>query len=116
MRAYAKRDAISHPDPNAMFQYKRGPQGEVLPDEEEDESEKPDKEGAFKIWKWEMEMRFVHGHDKDFDYQSVDYNEDYDDRAEQEREIEDAYYAEEEPKFEREDGKEPQGETGIQDY
>lgn len=116
-RADAKRDAIEHPDPNSMFQYTRGPHGEfILNGEDEDESGKLDKESAYKTWKWEMEMRFVKGLDKDFDYQDVDYNEEYDDRAEQEREIEEAYYAEEEPQFALEDGQAPQGETGIQDY
>jgi len=117
MRAYAKRDAVDHPDPNAMFSYKRGPNGEIIPDEEADgEREALDKEDAFKMWKWEMEMRFVRGYDQDFDYADVDLNEEYDDRKEQERDIEEAYYAEQEPRFEREDGQEPQGETGVQDY
>lgn len=113
-RAEAKLYALEHPDPNAMFGYKRGPNGEIL---EEDLDEIPaNKEEGFKRWKWEMEMRFVRGGDTDFDYDSVDLNEEYDDREEEEREALEAYFAEQEPSWDLEEGQEPQGQTGIQDY
>jgi hypothetical protein len=113
-RAEAKLDALANPDPNAAFQYKRGPNGEIYA-EEQDEIPQSKEEG-FKRWKYEMEMRFLRGDDDDFDYDAVDKSEEFDDRAEEERVELDEYLADEEPGFALEDGQEPQGETGIQDF
>jgi len=110
-------EALAHPDPNATFSYKRGPQGEVLA-EEKDEIPLNKEEGQ-KRWRWEMEMRFLRGGDDDFEYKDVDESEEYDDRGEEEREAEEKYFAEEEPEWVVEDSQKaakPQGETGIQDY
>jgi hypothetical protein len=114
MRAEAKLNALSNPDPNATFQYKRGPSGEIFA-EEQDEVPQSKKEG-FKRWKYEMEMRFLKGDDDDFDYNAVDKSEAFDDKAEEERMEMDEYLADEEPSFALEAGQQPQGETGIQDY
>jgi hypothetical protein len=113
-RAEAKLDALQHPDPNATFQYKRGPNGEVFA---EDRDEVPDsKEEGMKRWKYEMEMRFLRGDDEDFEYADVDCSEEFDDRAEEEREELDEYLEGEEAGFVLEDGQEPKGETGVQDF
>lgn len=107
-------DALSHPDPNAMFSYTRGPNGEIIA---EDEGEVPSsKEEGERMWRWEMTMRFLRGFDNDFDYKSVDENDAYDDlNEEQER-----YFDDEDPEWILEEGSgiqaRLQGETGIQDF
>ena len=115
--------ALNTPDQNAIFTYRRGKDGEILAEEKD---EVPvDKEEGRKRWHWEMELRFVSGRDNDFDYHTVDQNDEYDDRATEEREAEERYFMEEEPEFViGEDGVkrskskelELEGETGIQDY
>src|ERR1700753_1907562 len=83
-RSEAKLDAIRHPDPNSMFTYRRGPDGEILA---EDRDEVPaNKEEGRARWRWEMEARFLRGGDDDFDYDVVDKNPEYDDRVLEERE------------------------------
>ncbi len=114
MRSEAKLYALAHPDPNSTFQYRRGPNGEILT-EENDEIPQTKEEGLARC-KWEMELRFVRGDDHDFDYPSVDDNEEWDDKLQEERDRQDAYFAKEEPSWELEDGRTIQGETGIQDY
>jgi hypothetical protein len=115
-RSEAKFEALSHPDPNAMLSYSRGPNGEILA-EDKDEIP-PSKEEGEKLWRWEMTLRFLRGEDSDFDYAAVDENDDYDDwNEEQER-----YFDDEEPEWtvEGENGgdikSQLQGETGIQDF
>ena len=119
-RSEAKLDALRHPDPNAMFTYKRGPDGEVLA---EDRDEVPaNKEEGLARWKWEMEARFLRGGDEDFDYEAVDNNAEFDDRELEERDAQDKYFDEETPKFV--DGEEGlarsesqlHGQTGVQDF
>ena len=120
-RSEAKLDAIRHPDPNSMFTYKRGPDGEILA---EDRDEVPaDKEEGRARWRWEMETRFLRGGDEDFDYDAVDNNAEYDDRVLEERDAQDKYFDEEEPEFVGSDAavaksksRELQGETGVQDF
>jgi hypothetical protein len=113
-RSEAKLEALANPDPNATFAYKRGPHGEILA--EEDDEIPTTKEEGLKLWKYEMEMRFLRGNDADFDYESVDKNEAYDDLTEIDRDRQDKYFDEEEPSWDLENGKESQGETGIQDF
>lgn len=115
-RSEAKFEALSHPDPHAMFSYTRGPNGEILA-EDRDEIP-PNKEEGEKAWRWEMTLRFLRGEDGDFDYTSVDNNDEYDDwNVEQEK-----YFDDEEPEWLVEgvdDGEVKshlQGETGIQDF
>ncbi|KAL4808765.1 coiled-coil domain-containing protein-domain-containing protein [Aspergillus unguis] len=115
LRSEAKMDALSHPDPHAIFTYARGPNGEILA--EENDEIPPTKEEGEKAWKWEMTMRFLRGEDADFEYDKVDRNEEYDDQsAEQEK-----WFDEEEPEW-VDDGNGGDvrdrltGETGVQDF
>jgi hypothetical protein len=120
-RSEAKLEALRHPDPNAIFTYKRGPNGEVLA---EDRDEVPaNKEEGLARWKWEMEARFLRGGDDDFDYDAVDNNPEYDDRVLEEQDAQDKYFDDQEPEFvQGEDGvartnsHQLHGETGIQDF
>ncbi|KAF2424480.1 hypothetical protein EJ08DRAFT_594997 [Tothia fuscella] len=114
LRSEAKLEALAHPDPNSTFQYKRGPGGEIMAEEKDDVP--LNKDEGMRRWRWEMEMRFLRGDDTDFDYDSVDKSEVYDDLTEEERERQDEYFKEEQPTFLLEDGKRPEGETGIQDF
>ncbi|KAK5042940.1 hypothetical protein LTR84_011996 [Exophiala bonariae] len=129
-RSEAKLDALKHPDPNSVFTYKRGPNGEIL-EEEKDEVPATKEEGLAR-WKWEMECRFLRGGDTDFDYQGeVDNSEAYDDLVSEERDAQDRYFDGETPEFvsrtrtgstnEGDDGDlkkdlKLEGETGIQDF
>jgi hypothetical protein len=113
-RSEAKLEALAHPDPNSTFHYRRGPGGEIMA---EDDDEIPaSKEEGFARWRWEMEMRFLRGDDNDFDYSTVDDNEDYDDKAQEERDHQDDYFAQEEPSWNIEQGRQITGETGVQDF
>ncbi|KAF3406940.1 hypothetical protein DPV78_001527 [Talaromyces pinophilus] len=113
LRSEAKMDALAHPDPNAMLSYRRGPNGEIVAEDEDDIP--ANKEEGERRWRWEMEMRFLKGADYDFDYETVDENDEYDDwNEEQER-----YFDEEEPEwiFDKEEGniqkEKLTGETGM---
>ncbi|KAI2008216.1 hypothetical protein LOY97_004412 [Ophidiomyces ophidiicola] len=114
MRAELKMEALAHPDPNATITYTRGPQGEILA-EEDDEIPATREEGEER-WKTEMELRFLRGADPDFDYAAVDECEDYDDLSEEQ----DKYFDDEEPEWLVEKGEDGQvelrGETGVQDF
>ncbi|KAL4872438.1 hypothetical protein BDV12DRAFT_143312 [Aspergillus spectabilis] len=116
LRSEAKMDALSHPDPHAMFSYARGPNGEILA-EDRDEIPKSKEDGE-KAWRWEMTMRFLRGEDDDFDYTGVDGNEEYDDLSEEQE----RYFDDEEPEWlvEESEGNDVtsrlQGETGVQDF
>ncbi|KAJ5836635.1 hypothetical protein N7447_002661 [Penicillium robsamsonii] len=116
LRSEAKMEAISHPDPNAMMSYTRGPDGEILA-EDRDEIP-PNKEEGERLWRWEMGLRFMQGNDPDFEYATVDQNEDYDDHTDKQ----DQYFEDQEPEWviddTRGDEAHPnlQGETGIQDF
>jgi len=114
MRSEAKMDALAHPDPKSTMSYRRGPNGEIL---EEEAGEVPQcKEEGESRWRWEMEMRFLRGDDDDFNYTEVDENEEWDDKASEERDRQEAYFKEEEPEWMLEDGKAVQGQTGVQDF
>ena len=113
--------ALNNPDNNAMFTYKRGPDGEIVA-EEKDEIPANKEEGQ-KRWRWEMEMRFIKGEDTDFDYSTVDRNDEYDDRMAEDLDAEEKYFGAETPEFvmgedgvKRSKSKELEGETGIQDF
>ncbi len=114
-RAEAKRDALTAPDPNSLFTYNRGPQGQIV---EEDKDEVPmTKEEGHKWWVDEMTQRFLRGGDDDFEYAKID-NEKYDD-PEEERDIQDKWFESMDSDFDTDgEGKEKvlYGETGIQDY
>jgi hypothetical protein len=115
-RAEAKKDALSQPNPDSLFVYKRGPSGEIL---EEDKDDVPMSKEEGKAW-WidEMTMRFLKGADEDFDYKPVDSSHIYDD-PEEERDIQERWFESMESDFDSDgEGKEKMltGETGIQDY
>ncbi|KAF2114147.1 coiled-coil domain-containing protein-domain-containing protein [Lophiotrema nucula] len=115
-RAEAKKDALAHPDPTSLFEYKRGPQGQIM--EEEKDEVPPTKDEGRAWWVDEMRQRFLRGDDEDFNYTAVDENEKYND-PEEERDIQDAYFDSMESDFDTDgEGKEKvlTGETGIQDY
>jgi hypothetical protein len=113
--------ALTSADKNALFMYKRGPDGEIVAEEKD---EIPvDKEEGLKRWRWEMEMRFIRGADSDFDYRTIDENDEYDDRAAEDLEAEERYFGAETPEFvmgadavKRSESEELEGETGIQDF
>jgi Coiled-coil domain containing protein (DUF2052) len=113
LRSEARLEALSRPDPHSLFSYSRGPNGEIL---EEDQDDVPqNKDEGWSRWKYEMEMRFLRGDDDDFEYETVDDNQAYDDREEEDRQELEKYLDDEEPNWVT-DGKTPQGETGVQDF
>lgn len=114
-RAEAKKDALAQPDPNSLFTYNRGPQGQIV---EEDKDDVPmTKEEGRKWWVDEMTQRFLRGGDDDFEYAKVDHAR-YD-PIEEERDLQDRWFESMESDFDSDgEGKEKvlTGETGIQDY
>ena len=121
-RSEAKMEALAQPDISGTFVYKRGPNGEILA---EDQDDVPlDKEDGKRKWREAMELRFLAGQDGDFEYKTVDESEDFDDRGIEDREEEERYFAEEEPEWVSDGGgpghkKETaglKGETGVQDF
>jgi hypothetical protein len=115
-RAEAKKDALSAPDPNSLFTYNRGPQGQIV-EEEKDDIPMTKEEGRA-WWVDEMTQRFLRGGDEDFEYSKVDKSQKYD-PLEMERDLQDAYFESMESDFDSDgEGKEKvlTGETGIQDY
>lgn len=70
-------------------------------------------------WRREMEIRFLKGEDTEFEYPAVDKSEEFDDRGTEEREEEEKWFEEEEPRWvvgseATEEGL--QGQTGVQDF
>ncbi|KAF1939854.1 hypothetical protein EJ02DRAFT_456521 [Clathrospora elynae] len=115
-RAEAKKDALAEPDPNSLFTYNRGPQGQIVA---EDKDDIPMTKEEGRVW-WvdEMTQRFLRGGDDDFEYKKVDGNYKYD-PVELERDLQDAYFESMESDFDSDgEGTEKvlRGETGIQDY
>ena len=99
---------------------KRDGAGEILP---ETEDEVPgSKEEGMETWRREIETRFLKGGDTDFEYGAVDESEEFDDRGTEEREEEEKWFEEEEPRWvvspkeEGPVGKSLQGQTGVQDF
>lgn len=121
-RSEAKMEALRQPDSSTKMTYRHGPHGEILA---ENPDEVPlDKEDGKKRWREAMELRFLKGDDGDFNYREVDESEEYDDRGLEEREEQERYFAEEEPKWvldhdvidKDHDTTRLKGQTGIQDY
>lgn len=115
-RAEAKKNALSHPNPDSLFTYDRGPQGQIV--EEDKDDVLMNKEEGQAWWKDEMTQRFLLGRDTDFDYKKVDLNSKYDD-PEEERDLQEEYFDSMDSDFDSDgEGKEKilTGETGIQDY
>lgn len=114
VRSEAKIDALQHPDPNSPLIYSRAPDGSITAVEQDESERAQGPEHGWEKWKDVMGLRFINGTDGDFDYATVDENEDYDDRAEQDqRQLED-YLDDEEAIFVGE-GR-PTGQTGVQDF
>ncbi|KAF2124315.1 hypothetical protein P153DRAFT_426737 [Dothidotthia symphoricarpi CBS 119687] len=115
-RAEAKKDALAQPNPNSLFIYNRGPQGQIV---EEDKDEVPmTREEGRAWWVDEMTQRFLRGEDGDFEYKNVDGKWEFDD-PEEERDVQDRWFESMESDFDSEgEGREKvlMGETGVQDY
>lgn len=114
LRSEAKIEALAHPDPSMPLQYTRGSNGEILAND----GDLPEsKEEGQKQWRRLMELRFLSGQDADFDYREIDDNEAWDDKTQEERDFEDAYFDKEEERWVLEESVEQlSGETGIQDF
>ncbi|KAK9235260.1 coiled-coil domain-containing protein-domain-containing protein [Lipomyces kononenkoae] len=78
-------------------------------------------------WQYLMTLRFLEGQDTDFDYDEVDFDEQWDDLAQLARDREDEYFDAEEPKWYEDDdrgdsmdyksnGHTLKGQTGVQDF
>jgi hypothetical protein len=94
--------------------YSRAADGSITGIEQDADERAQGKEDGWERWKEVMGLRFIRGGDEDFDYASVDENDDFDDRAEEDRQKLEEYLGEEEERFIGE-GK-PSGETGVQDF
>lgn len=112
VRSEAKIEALQRPESNGAITYKRAPDGHILAVDQDEEA--TDKDGAWKRFVDLMTQRFLRGDDSDFDYPTVDDNEEYDDRHEEERRRLEQYIDDQTPEF-LGDGH-PSGETGVQDF
>ncbi|KAG8525746.1 uncharacterized protein KY384_000506 [Bacidia gigantensis] len=113
-RSEAKVEALRNPDDAAQMRYRRDEKGEII-GEEKGEVPLTREEGRQR-WSQELELRFLRGADTDFEYGSVDKNEEYDDRQTAEREVQEAWFDEEEPKWVAQGVDKVACETGIQDF
>ncbi|KAF2159719.1 hypothetical protein M409DRAFT_29879 [Zasmidium cellare ATCC 36951] len=114
VRSEAKLEALQHPDPNSPMVYKRAQDGSIVGVEADEEFRPRTKEDAWAMWTDVMEQRFLRGDDRDFDYAVVDRNEEFDDRAEEDRSQLEDYVGREDAQFVGEGL--PTGETGVQDF
>ncbi|KAI9783297.1 MAG: hypothetical protein M1816_001429 [Peltula sp. TS41687] len=129
MRSEAKLAALNHPESSAVT-YRRDERGEIYAEDLHDDDPKSKEEGQLR-WRREMTERFLRGDDADFDYQIVDRDEAWDDTRQEERDEEERWFTEEEPRWilnddtaGRDDAdpgfgnvtKMAEGETGIQDF
>lgn len=114
VRSEAKLEALQHPDPNSPMVYRRAQDGSIVGVDADEEFRPQTKADAWSMWLDVMEQRFLRGDDKDFDYETVDQNDEYDDRAEEDRSELDDYVDKEDAQFLGEG--QPTGETGIQDF
>ncbi|KAK5685251.1 hypothetical protein LTS10_003328 [Elasticomyces elasticus] len=114
MRSEAKLAALKHPDPNDAIAYQRAPDGSITGVEADGDERAASREEGRARWDDIMRQRFLRGEDDDFEYATVDENDMYDDRSEEDqRQLED-YLAKQDEEFVGE-GK-PSGETGVQDF
>lgn len=112
VRSEAKIAALQRPESSGAVTYKRAPDGHILAVDQDEEA--TDKAGAWSRWLDIMTQRFLRGEDQDFDYTTVDDNEDYDDRDEEERRRLEQYIDDQTPEYV---GEGPAaGETGVQDF
>ena len=113
-RSEAKIEALNNPDPASPLAYVRATDGSITAMEQDVDDRAQTRESGWEMWKDAMTRRFLRGDDSDFAYETVDTNEDYDDRDEQDRAALERYLDEEEESFVGVD--QPTGETGIQDF
>ena len=114
VRSEAKIEALQHPDPNSPLVYSRAADGSINAVEQDAGERAQSRVDGRQKWIDVMGLRFINGRDGDFDYAIVDENDEYDDRAEEDRQQLEEFLGEEEEKFVGE-GK-PTGQTGILDY
>jgi hypothetical protein len=114
VRSEAKLEALKHPDPNSPIVYQRAADGSIVAFEQDEDDRALSREEGWSRWTDIMGQRFLRGEDRHFDYGSVDENDEYDDRATQDRERLEEWLDGEE--VEHPAGYVPTGETGIQDY
>jgi hypothetical protein len=112
VRSEAKIAALQRPESSGSITYKRAPDGHILAVDQDEEA--TDKDGAWKRFVDLMTQRFLRGDDSAFDYPTVDDNEEYDDRDEEERRRLELFLDDQPPEF-LGDGQ-PRGETGVQDF
>ncbi|KAK9482769.1 coiled-coil domain-containing protein-domain-containing protein [Lipomyces starkeyi] len=100
--------------------------GESAAEEVEDADVESREEGE-RQWQYLMTLRFLEGLDTDFNYDDVDFDEQWDDMAQLARDREDEYFDAEEPTWYEDDGNGHsmhekssghvlKGQTGIQDF
>lgn len=114
VRSEAKIEALQHPDPNSPLTYTRAPDGSIIAIEQDESERAKGIENGWEQWKDVMELRFLRGDDVDFDYTTVDENDEYDDRIEEDQKQLEAYLEDEEERFVG--GGMPTGQTGVQDF
>ncbi|KAK5170304.1 uncharacterized protein LTR77_004891 [Saxophila tyrrhenica] len=115
IRSEAKLAALRNPDPNSPTVYTRAADGSITGVEQDVDDRPRDRQQGWEKWRDVMGLRFVGGRDEEFEYAGVDGSEEFDDRAEVERERLDEYLEGEEERFVG-DGPRPVGETGVQDF
>ncbi|KAK5707888.1 hypothetical protein LTR97_000427 [Elasticomyces elasticus] len=114
LRSEAKLAALKQPDPNEAIAYQRASDGSITGVEADGDERAASREEGRARWVEHMRQRFLRGEDDDFEYATVDENDMYDDRSEEDqRQLED-YLAKQDEEFVGE-GK-PIGETGVQDF
>ena len=94
--------------------YTRASDGSITGVEHDEDEQAQGREENWERWKDVTGLRFLRGDDSDFDYETVDANDEYDDRAEEDQRRLEEYLEREEEEFVG-DGK-PTGQTGVQDY
>ena len=114
VRSEAKIDALQHPDPNSPMLYSRAPDGSITAVEQDEGERARGREDGWEKWRDVMGLRFINGGDEDFDYASVDEDDHYDDRVEEDQRQLERYLDGEEAAFVGSGT--PAGQTGVQDF
>lgn len=114
-KAAAAKNSLNASDTS----YEESDGGEIAAGEKDEVPR--DKEDGLKRWQKHMELMFLRGGDQEFEYSSVDQSEEYDDRELEEREVEEAWFGEEEPQWIMDSESSGQskaltGQTGLQDF
>ncbi|EMC93819.1 hypothetical protein BAUCODRAFT_36280 [Baudoinia panamericana UAMH 10762] len=99
VRSEAKLEALRHPDPNSPVVYKRAGDGSIVGVEADEDERAHGREEGRERWVDVMSQRFLRGDDTEFDYSTVDDNEEYDDRGEEDRNQLEQYLGKEDEEF-----------------